>query len=254
MLSRRKFLKDAVQGGLALGCSAFVTGDLPEKSSSDRIKMAIPPQFDDAMSFSEGLACVKINGCYGYINETGTLVIQPRFLETDFFDSGVAIVKFENGSWGYINCIGDVVNRTRHMEPDKIFARSNKVDSKQVNEGLRICDDGEKYGYMTFLYCEMVIEPRFKDVKFFSEGLAAVRIGSQWGFVDKTGTVRISPQFSDADWFHEGVAAVAIDGKWGYIDKRGTLLTPLQFDKGRTFSEGLAPVKVGNKWGYVGWI
>ena len=255
MLSRRKFLKDAVQGGFALGCSAFVTGDSPEKSFSDRIKMVIPLQFDDARSFTEGLGCVKVQERYGYINETGTFVIKPQFLAGTPFAMGFAAVNFEDGSWGYINWMGDIVNK-EPWDPHSEYERRQNEEYKGLNEGLKTCwcEERKRYGYCNFPDYEWVIKPRFEDAIFFSEGLAAVKIGSLWGFIDKTGTVEIAPKFSEARCFHEGVVAVAIDGKWGYIDKGGTLLTPLQFDEGRTFSEGLAPVKVGDKWGYVGWI
>ena len=50
-------------------------------SGEAEIQYAIKPQFEDARFFSEGLASVKIEGRWGYIDKTGQYVIMelPRF-------------------------------------------------------------------------------------------------------------------------------------------------------------------------------
>jgi hypothetical protein len=44
-------------------------------------KIVIPPQFDAADSFSEGLAAVDTRGAWGFIDQTGKMVIPPQFEE-----------------------------------------------------------------------------------------------------------------------------------------------------------------------------
>jgi len=57
----------------------------------------IQPQFEDADSFSEGLAAVRINGKYGYIDKTGQILIEPQFDHATEFMAGAALVTiFEN--------------------------------------------------------------------------------------------------------------------------------------------------------------
>ena len=63
----------------------------------------------------------------------------------------------------------------------------------------------------------IVIKPQFDSAERFSDGLAAVNMGAQWGFIDKTGHYVINPQFDFAQSFSDGLAAVRIGGKWGYI-------------------------------------
>lgn len=55
--------------------------------------------------------------------------------------------------------------------------------------------------------------------------------------------VVILPQFDQADSFSGGLARVKIGNKWGYIDKKGKLVIQPQFDEAASFSEGLALVK-----------
>ena len=77
-----------------------------------------------------------------------------------------------------------------------------------------------------------------------------------WGFIDKTGKIRIKPQFDIADDFSEGLAAVSIGEKWGFIDHSGrVVITPkygIGYDsKHHDFSEGLALVYFQDKCSYI---
>ena len=57
-----------------------------------------------------------------------------------------------------------------------------------------------------------------------------------------TFTTLVSPKYEDAESFSDGLAAVKQGGKWGYIDEDGKLVISCQFDKAYPFSEGLAIV------------
>lgn len=104
---------------------------------------------------------------------------------------------------------------------------------------------------------EVVIQPQFEQVWFFSEGLAVACIeNDKCGYIDNTGKFAINPQFQRALRFSEGLAAVIIEGKIGYIDKTGKIAINPQFSGSWnfelcTFSEGLARVQVGDKIGFV---
>lgn len=61
--------------------------------------------------FSEGLAAVHVKfgrRSWGYIDKTGKIVIEARFDEADTFEGGLARVKV-NGKWGYIDDRGQYV-------------------------------------------------------------------------------------------------------------------------------------------------
>ena len=53
----------------------------------------IKPTFGDAREFKEGLAAIKVNGKFGYINKSGKIVIKPTFDEAREFESGLAAIK-----------------------------------------------------------------------------------------------------------------------------------------------------------------
>jgi hypothetical protein len=58
--------------------------------------------------FKEGLAEVKVNGKWGYIDETGKIVIEPKFDKAWSFSESLAGVEV-NGKWGYIDKTGKIV-------------------------------------------------------------------------------------------------------------------------------------------------
>ena len=72
----------------------------------------ITPQFEEAQSFSEGLAAVKIDNKWGYIDTTGKFIITPQFQEAYYFGEnqyyGMARI-IKNNKWGVINKSGKFV-------------------------------------------------------------------------------------------------------------------------------------------------
>ncbi len=88
-------------------------------------KPIISPQFDNALGFSEGLACVKVKDKWGFINVKGEFVIQPIFYGPGEFHQGLAKVeKLAGGGNGssrfyYINTKGEnVFNVEYHYATD----------------------------------------------------------------------------------------------------------------------------------------
>lgn len=72
-------------------------------------KEIVPLQYEDGLSFYQGLANVKKNGKWGYINTYGKVIID--FLYDDFaiFEDGYAMVTL-NGKGAYIDTTGKKLN------------------------------------------------------------------------------------------------------------------------------------------------
>jgi hypothetical protein len=56
----------------------------------------------------------------------------------------------------------------------------------------------------------IVIQPQFAQADAFTEGLARVKVGSRWGFINPQGQVVIPPQFDQAAPFADGLALVRV--------------------------------------------
>jgi len=65
-------------------------------------------EFDSKGSFSEGLAYIKENGIYGYVDENEKVVIPLQYDYGGNFSEGLALVK-KDGKYGYIDTKGKVI-------------------------------------------------------------------------------------------------------------------------------------------------
>ena len=80
-------------------------------------RFVIPPHFNSAKAFSEGLAAVNVGGAWGYINRSGRFVIGPQYESAKPFSDGRAAVRVGD-TWGYINSAGRQVIPPRFSEAD----------------------------------------------------------------------------------------------------------------------------------------
>jgi hypothetical protein len=84
-------------------------------------QMVIPPRFTEATTFAEGLAAVKINGMWGYLDRTGKLVIPAQFSSAWEFSQGIARVGDEQ-AFGYINKTGQYIAKPQFGIASQDFA------------------------------------------------------------------------------------------------------------------------------------
>ncbi|PJB15604.1 MAG: hypothetical protein CO118_02880, partial [Flavobacteriales bacterium CG_4_9_14_3_um_filter_32_8] len=85
----------------------------------------------------------------------------------------------------------------------------------------------------------------------FSEGMAAIKVKDDWGFVDLNIKFVIKPQFMAVKPFRNGKTWVKIDNKWTQIDKTGKQVFSEKYDAFEFFENGFAKVRNGDKWGFI---
>ncbi|NLD47402.1 MAG: zinc-ribbon domain-containing protein [Clostridiaceae bacterium] len=200
---------------------------------------------------------IELNDKWGYIDETGKVVISPKYdtyhsydLSVDgtnpFYDGLARVVV--NGKFGFINKSGQYV-----IQPKYEFAKDfseNLAAVKVTGEGWKYINRSGEYAF----------EPNFRmgGAQSFFDGMAAVNAGGKWGYINKEGNFVIKPQYVDlreedlslVGDFSEGLAAVKLE-KVGYIDTKGSCVIEPQFDETRDFSDGFAAVCIGDKWGFI---
>ena len=90
-------------------------------------------------------------------------------------------------------------------------------------------------------------ETSYRQIRSYSEGLAAVEKNGRWGFIDQTGKEVVKPGYTAVQNFSEGRAAVQIEGRWGFIDRSGRLVVKPQYTDVWPYQNGQATVRDGQR-------
>lgn len=277
---KKRLLSLALALALCLGLAA------PALAAETRLVEAIPCQYDDAGDFSEGLARVKLNGKWGFIDKTGREAVPCQYDDAGSFSEGLAAVLL-NGKWGFIDKTGKEVvpfkyntvwpfseglakvwlnhkygyiDKTgREVVPcqyDKVWNFSNGMACVGIEVG--------QVNYTAFfppktLYkCGLVNEQgqevvpcKYDEIDNFENGFARVKQGEKYGFVDKTGREVVPCKYDRVYGFSEGLAAVVLDKKWGFVDQTGREVIPPQYSDVKDFQEGVAWVAHYPHWGAI---
>ena len=252
-------------------------------------KAVIKPQFDFAMPFTEGLACVVVGDRIGYINAEGVFHVNPKFelgegikalelLYAAQFVQGVAGVQVD-GAIGFIDRRGKFsiqprFDRVGRFNEGLAFAqegsRTGYIDKRgrwkiqlkgnvggEFSEGLAAVSNGDKWGFVNPAG-RFAIEPQFDRAWAFAEGLAVVQVGGRFGFINSAGEYTINPKYDHAWAFSQGLAAVVDDGKIGFVDAQGKVVIEPTYDVDKAdrvlwvgFSNGYARIKKDGKYGFV---
>ena len=177
----------------------------------------INAQFERALPFNGGFARIWQKGNVGFIDKTGRITINPQFGAVGNFCEEKAA--FYNGKqWGYINTKGAYIINPQFE------------DASNFSDGMAVIKQGRSYGYIN-KEGKLVINPQFDAASSFSDGLAAVQSGGKYGYINKEGKYVINPQFEYAQDFHNGVAIVRSADKCGFINKKGQYVVNPQFSR-----------------------
>ncbi|HNV69998.1 MAG TPA: WG repeat-containing protein, partial [Candidatus Ozemobacteraceae bacterium] len=172
----------------------------------------IPPQFDWAGSFSEGLAAVRVGLQYRYIDRSGKTIIPGPFSCARRFSHGLAPVRLKDVFWGLIDTRGTCIVQPAWASVESC---SDGVVPFTVLNGARSCNRAGIYDVETR---EARVFDHLNFIKTFSEGIAVARRG-KYGFIDINGnpvacdelsrrTPNDALRWSEASSFRDGLALV----------------------------------------------
>jgi hypothetical protein len=211
---------------------------------------------------AEKLFPVESNGEWGYINNRGKMVLEPKFTSGSDFVNGIAIVEAydkESNKIGqtYINTKGELLAPLGHY---KVYPFSCGLARVEYPE-----EEGE--GAVNFIdgHGNLFRESWFKKATDFIQGYAWVFQGVEWRVIDTLGDVHpfwwvtaagdtlLSRYTEDSPGgsFSEGLATLRRGQTCGFFDMTGKLVIDVTFDDCRAFSDGLAAVSVSDNWGFI---
>ncbi len=168
--------------------------------------------YEMAYPFSDGLACVMLNGKYGAIDKEGKEVISFIYDDMAPFQEGLAYFSTEE-EYGFMKKDGTVA----------FYLDCDSVSS--FREGLAyFCIDG-KYGYID-KNGKVAIAPVYSDADYFQDDIAFVNINGYKGAINKKGKEIISIKYDDIYRQEDYIIA-----KTGEICEKYSLTGELILDK-----------------------
>lgn len=216
---------------------------LPYKSNDyfgymdDKGMPLIPPSFDFAGIFSNGLAVVSKADKYGFIDKNKELVIDYVFDDASDFDQGRAIVEID-GLLGLIDKSGKFII-------DPIYD-----DIGPISNGLFYAAKEEKYGYFD-KYGYNRIPLKFEEAFSFSNGLAKVIHNGNTQLIDTDGGVVLNAKNAEIRMFTDTLYIYELRDSMNLISLKGNFVLDNFVYRIGALSENRAMIEKNGKYGYV---
>lgn len=185
-----------------------------------------PLQWTKIEKVADGLMIVEKDGMQGALNAQGEVVIpvEWEYIQTPVL--GLLVVR-KDGMSGVLDTSGAEVLPPQACQGMYV----NEADGTiRIRQGT--LDGNEEYARSGVfdLTGREIVPCIWGDVGDFSEGLAAVRDGDLWGYVNLQGELVIPCVWTHAREFYDGYAVVE-DGLYGVIDTTGAEVEPCVWER-----------------------
>lgn len=205
--------------------------------------------------FHAGLATVQrprgtdaegktVPSAYGYIDRTGKMVIEPRFMPASAFpDDGKGLaVGGLNREWVYFDRTGQIILRVSMEGRDR---------ADGFHEGLLRWKEGFYWGYKNAAG-EWAIAAKYDSASDFKDGLARVELEGKWVWINTAGDVVEAPLRERVGKTSEGLTLYREGDRLGYLKADGTPAFAFRrYEEARDFACGMARVKVDGRFGFL---
>lgn len=194
--------------------------------------------FEAVGIFSEGLAPVKKNGKWGFINENGVIVISPQFNKVDCFRANGLCAVTQNGKSGFIDKSGKEIipiiypDVNQQMRDDNVIVKNNGKWAFFNSKGKQLTDfvydDVFRTDYLNF---SKGVFGRSEST-YFKNGAVLVKKGKDYEFLNEN----IQPAFPNNKFDSATVfdayqnAIIKKNGRYGIIKPDGKFKVDLEYD------------------------
>jgi len=229
-------------------------------------------KYDNATDFSEGLAAVRINNKWGFIDRSGKIVIAPQFnpYQAQFnarFSDGLVAINLVSAQksgtdgndpagtrWGFADKTGKIVIKPRfegnYYAPPHFVEGLAAVGGSFLGTTIKTFGINTKFGYINKTGA-LAIAQIYDEAYDFNEGLASVKVGARYGFIDQAGRMVIAPMYDAPGFFKDGIAVVELNNLSYVIDKNNRKVFETGYRGLSGFSEGLARFEADLKVGFI---
>lgn len=233
----------------------------------------IPKRYERVTMFSEGLAAVRIDGLFGYIDKTGKVVIEPRFDVAGPFHEGFAEILVGQKT-GVIARNGDIVlqpqfKRSIPLNDDVILVQNGIYSSSMDTEFATLGTAFGLYGlpmsrgtWGLYRLGTGWLTADSYEFKPFGKSLWARDMSAEnplFGVMGIHGKWLVQPAFDAVQGLQEGRAVVSVNvGERqrprllsGAVDAEGKVVIPLRYDRLTFWAEGYAVAQVNGREGFL---
>lgn len=172
----------------------------------------------DFHNFSEGMCRIESKGKWGFIDETGKIIVDPKYDFVFDYVNGYSKVRAKNQKFGSIDKNGKVI-----VPP--IYDDVSNVK----NDMIVVCNKG-KYAVLntsgkTILPMIYTAPPDYDP----ATGLFIVRKDSKYGFVNKYNKIVVPIKYDSVKQFTSQMARVKVGSLYGYINLSGKVAIPIKY-------------------------
>ncbi len=173
-----------------------------------------------ARPVSNGRIVVKKDGNYGVISPSNQTIVpfSSTISDIDNYQNGVTRVR-KNNAISWLDTNGKTTNDPNSKNNDKTVAQSAANDSANASDSSR-----QTASRQTAPSRFTTLSPRQQDGK--------------WGFVDDNNVTMITYSFDEVSAFSEGLAGVRIGTDWGFVNLGGELVIPFRFSNSGVSADG----------------
>jgi hypothetical protein len=182
-------------------------------------------KYTEISNFYSGYACVKakseprapgdpVKGNSGVIDTAGNVIVPCQFFSTGIPVGAIVPVKISYNKWTYADTKGNILTQEKYSMAYNFtgeYALVKRLD--------------DYYSYLDRQLKE--IPQSYNGAWAFQDGMAVVKYGTKYGYVDTTTALRIRTIYDEAGTFSSGMARVKIGDKRFFIDKNGIEVTHL---------------------------
>jgi len=206
-------------------------------------KLAIPAIYDKVTILNDGFASVQRDGNFFVVDKNAAEfpVNIPGIQDLNDFSEQLASFRAADDQVGFIDGTGKVVIEAQFQAAGDFCGGLAWAKNKA---GL--------VGYINNKGV-WVIQPQFEAGKNYDPetGLARVKTGDEWAYVNRTGDLKFMKDSESFDDFRNGLARGKKAGKFGFFNDKMEWAIQPQFDGARDFKNGYASVRSGELWGVI---
>ena len=212
-------------------------------------------------SFSDGLAKVKREGKWGYVNNQGEEVVACLYDDIASFSEGLARAEI-NGKYGFVDKYeNDTFDKKEDLQIEMKEKEIQDLENENMSQNYYIIQMGGKSGISNGKKDEII--PLIYDCIGYSiedgrDDFFIVQVGGKMGVVNKEHKIIVPIQYDEVRYdkimFHD-FFMVEFQNKKGLYDKDGFNVVPCEYDyiniTSTGYPYGIFSVRQNDKFGCV---